>query len=154
MRVLAGRRTDEKGKAEPKMSVEDEALSAVGRWIAAANLRDGVVDAMQKGSLPEDDAQGVKAVCEVHKAEKGLRSFWALYGAKTTSDLVLSAEDDRKLVNLILGLLSRAYELEIGKDDITREKLTMRFVGRPELENLKAAIAAFFREAIRERREI
>ena len=50
----------------------------------------------------------------------------------------------------IRGLLSRAYDLKIGKD-ITKEKLEAWFVGKPELVNLKAAIVAFFREAMQDR---
>lgn len=130
------------------MSIEDEALATVGRWIEATKFRDHIVVAMQEGRLPEDDAQGTKAICDLHAAEKGLRAFWALYGVKGARTQI-AADEDQKLTNLALGLLSRAYELEIGKD-ITREKLVMHFVGKPELENLKAAIAAFFREAIRD----
>jgi hypothetical protein len=55
--------------------------------------------------------------------------------------------EDRKLTNLILGLLSRAYDLEVGKD-ITKEKIEAWFVGRPELENLKTSIRAFFKAAM------
>lgn len=59
----------------------------------------------------------------------------------------ITTEEDQKLTDLVLGLLSRAYELKIGKD-ITRESIEAHFAGRPELVNLKAAIVAFFREAI------
>ena len=59
----------------------------------------------------------------------------------------ISAEEDEKLTNMILGMLSRAYDLKIGKD-ITKEKLEAAFASRPELENLKAAIVAFFKAAI------
>ena len=60
----------------------------------------------------------------------------------------ITAEEDEKLTNMILGMLSRAYDLKIGKD-ITKEKMEAAFAGRPELENLKAAIAAFFKASIR-----
>lgn len=59
----------------------------------------------------------------------------------------ITAEEDEKFTNMILGMLSRAYDLEIGKD-ITKEKMEAAFAGRPELENLKAAIAAFFKAAL------
>lgn len=59
----------------------------------------------------------------------------------------ITAEEDAKLTNMALGMLSRAYDLEIGKD-ITKEKLETAFAGRPELENLKTAIVAFFKVAI------
>lgn len=59
----------------------------------------------------------------------------------------ITAEEDEKLTSMILGMLSRAYDLKIGKD-ITKEKLEAAFADRPELKNLKAAIVAFFKAAI------
>lgn len=59
----------------------------------------------------------------------------------------ISTEEDEKLTSMILGMLSRAYDLKIGKD-ITKEKLEAAFADRPELKNLKAALVAFFKAAI------
>lgn len=58
----------------------------------------------------------------------------------------LTAEEDEKLTGMILGLLSRAYDLKIGKD-ITKEKIEAAFTGRTELKDLKAAMIAFFKAA-------
>lgn len=59
----------------------------------------------------------------------------------------LTPEEDRKLTHLIVGMLSRAYELEVGKD-ISVEKLEEAFAGRPELKNLKAAMVEFMHAVI------
>lgn len=63
-------------------------------------------------------------------------------------NMEITPEEDEKLTHMILGMLSRAYELKIGKD-ISKEKLEAAFVSRPELKNLKVAIVTFFKAAIR-----
>ncbi len=57
-------------------------------------------------------------------------------------------EEDEKLTDVILGMFEPFAK--VGKD-ITREKLEAWFAGRPELVNLKTAMVAFFREALRDR---
>lgn len=131
----------------------------MGLWSILAGVEDDCLTAAEFRKLEAGLLDGKRAThidkCKVCRELLDLRMpkdvpslvDGLLVDALKEGTMEISAEEDEKLTNMILGMLARAYDLKIGKD-ITKEKLEAAFADRPELKNLKAAIVAFFKAAI------